>query len=93
MKRVWLSSVGSAEQYSKCRLKDVTMSLTFTVPSTLIIWIFNNISCVFSSRTSLMLAAANGYTESVSLLISQGCNVLAHDIFHRTALHGAVSFI
>jgi ankyrin repeat protein len=40
-----------------------------------------------------MLAAANGYTESVSLLISQGCNVLAHDVFHRTALHGAVSFI
>ena len=38
-----------------------------------------------------MLAAEKGFTESVSLLISQGCNVLAHDMFHRTALHGAVS--
>ena len=38
-----------------------------------------------------MLAAANGYADSVSLLIGQGCNVLAHDLFQRTALHGAVS--
>jgi ankyrin repeat protein len=45
-----------------------------------------------SFRTPLILAAANGYTDSVSLLISQGSNVLAHDLFHRTALHGAVSF-
>ena len=48
---------------------------------------------VLSFRTPLMLAAANGFTDSVSLLISQGCNVLANDLFHRTALHGAVSLI
>jgi ankyrin repeat protein len=47
----------------------------------------------FSSRTPLILAAANGHTESVTLLISQGCNVLAHDLSHRSALHGAVSYI
>lgn len=40
-----------------------------------------------------MLAATNGFTDSVSLLIGQGCNILAHDLFHRTALHGAVSCI
>ena len=38
-----------------------------------------------------MLAAANGHHACVSLLLSQGCSVLANDIFHRTALHGAVS--
>ena len=45
------------------------------------------------SRTALMLAATNGYIDSVSLLIGQGCNVIAHDLFQRTALHAAVSLI
>lgn len=38
-----------------------------------------------------MLAAANGFIDAVSLLISQGSNVLAQDLFQRTALHRAVS--
>ena len=45
------------------------------------------------SRTALMLAATNGYIDSASLLIGQGCNVIAHDLFQRTALHAAVSLI
>ena len=38
-----------------------------------------------------MAAAGNGFVDCVSLLLTEGANVLATDAYQRSALHRAVS--
>ena len=38
-----------------------------------------------------MAAVGNGFFDCANLLLSEGANVLRLDIYHRSALHRAVS--
>ena len=42
-------------------------------------------------RTPLMAAVGNGFVDCANLLLSEGANMLALDMYHRSALHRAVS--
>lgn len=45
----------------------------------------------FLYRTPLMASVGNGFVDCVNLLLAEGANVQALDIYHRSALHRAVS--
>ena len=45
----------------------------------------------FLYRTPLMAAVGNGFVDCANLLLSEGANMLALDMYHRSALHRAVS--
>ena len=38
-----------------------------------------------------MAAVGNGFVDCANLLLSEGANMLALDMYHRSALHRAVS--
>lgn len=56
-------------------------------------WFWTNVisTSIFLSRTPLMAAVGNGFFDCANLLLSEGANVLRLDIYHRSALHRAVS--
>ena len=42
-------------------------------------------------RTPLMASVGNGFVDCVNLLLAEGANIQALDVYHRSALHRAVS--
>ena len=58
-------------------------------------WFWTNVisTSIFLSRTPLMAAVGNGFFDCANLLVSEGANVLRVDVYHRSALHRAVSML
>ena len=39
-----------------------------------------------------MASVGNGFVDCVNLLLAEGANIQALDVYHRSALHRAVSY-